>query len=169
MACRVAWFKVYKPLEYYAVYFTTRVDQFEIDVMSKGEKALQNRITELREAQKVRKLTPKETEIDKCSQIALEMWERGYKIGMIDINKSVARYWIVDHENNMIIPPFNVMEGLGLSAAETVVEARKNRPFSSIEDLSARTKLSQQHIETLKKWGVLKGLPESDQLTLFDF
>ena len=169
MACRVAWFKVYKPLEYYAVYFTTRVDQFEIDVMSKGEKALIKRIEELREAQKTRKLSPKETEIDKCSQIALEMWERGYKIGMIDINKSVARYWIVDHEKQMIIPPFNVMEGLGLSAAETVVEARNNHPFSSIEDLSARTKLSQQHIETLKKWGVLKDLPESDQLTLFDF
>jgi DNA polymerase-3 subunit alpha (Gram-positive type) len=169
MACRVAWFKVHMPLEYYAVYFTTRVDQFEIVTMSKGEKAIQKRLIELTEQQKTGKLSPKETEIFKCLQIALEMWERGYEIGMIDINKSIARYWVVDHENNKIIPPFNVMDGLGLSAAETVKEAREKRPFSSIEDLAARTKLSNQHIETLKKYGVLKDLPESDQLSLFDF
>ena len=169
MACRVAWFKVHMPLEYYAVYFTTRVDQFEIVTMSKGEKAIQKRLIELSEQQKTGKLSPKETEIFKCLQIALEMWERGYEIGMIDINKSIARYWVVDHENNKIIPPFNVMDGLGISAAETVKEAREKRPFSSIEDLAARTKLSNQHIETLKKYGVLKDLPESDQLSLFDF
>ena len=97
------------------------------------------------------------------------MVERGYNISMINIDKSISRYWIVDKENNSIIPPFNVLDGLGESAAETVVEARNKRPFMSIEDLQCRTKLSQQHIENLKKLKVLDHLPESDQISLFDW
>ena len=97
------------------------------------------------------------------------MTERGYNISMNNLNKSVSRYWIVDKETNSIIPPFNVLDGLGEAAAETVVEARNKRPFMSIEDLQNRTRLSQQHIETLKKMNVLKDLPESDQISLFDW
>jgi DNA polymerase-3 subunit alpha (Gram-positive type) len=170
MACRVAWYKVYYPLEYYATYFSTRVHQFDIQVMSKGEKAI---IAKLEEYKKLRasgvKLSPKDEEIDKCLCVALEMCERGYDISMINLDKSVSRYWVVDKKNNCIIPPFNVLDGLGEAAAETVVEARNKRPFMSIEDLQSRTRLSQQHIETMKRLNVLKDLPESDQLSLFDW
>jgi DNA polymerase-3 subunit alpha (Gram-positive type) len=170
MACRVAWYKVYYPLQYYATYFSTRVHQFDINVMSKGEEAIINKIEEYRKLrQSGVKLSPKDEEIDKCLCVALEMVERGYKISMIDINRSISRYWTVDEENKAIIPPFNVLDGLGEAAAETVVEARKKRPFTSIEDLQSRTRLSQQHIETLKRYNVLKDLPASDQLSLFDW
>ena len=170
MACRVAWYKVYRPLEYYATYFSTRVHQFDIGVMAKGEQAIIKRIQELRQIKSSgKKLSPKEDEIEKCLCIALEMVERGYKISMIDIDKSISRYWIVDEKTKSIIPPFNVLDGLGEAAAETVVEARKKRPFYSIEDLQSRTRLSQQHIENLKKLGVLAKLPESDQISLFDW
>lgn len=170
MACRVAWYKVYRPLEYYATYFSTRVHQFDIEVMAKGEKAIIDRIKELRAIKASgKKLSPKEDEIEKCLCIALEMVERGYNISMITLEKSISRYWIVDQETNSIIPPFNVLDGLGEAAAETVVEARKKRPFYSIEDLQSRTRLSQQHIETLKRLKVLKDLPESDQISLFDW
>lgn len=170
MACRVAWYKVYYPLEYYATYFSTRVHQFDILTMSKGEEAIYKKIEELRQIKASgKKLSPKDDEIEKCLCIALEMTERGYNISMINLNKSVSRYWIVDKETNSIIPPFNVLDGLGEAAAETVVEARNKRPFMSIEDLQNRTRLSQQHIETLKKMNVLKDLPESDQISLFDW
>ena len=170
MACRVAWYKVYYPLQYYATYFSTRVHQFDINVMSKGEEAIINKIEEYRKLrQSGVKLSPKDEEIDKCLCVALEMVERGYKISMIDIDRSISRYWTVDEENKAIIPPFNVLDGLGEAAAETVVEARKKRPFTSIEDLQSRTRLSQQHIETLKRYNVLKDLPASDQLSLFDW
>ncbi|MCI6155473.1 MAG: hypothetical protein MR674_02100, partial [Erysipelotrichaceae bacterium] len=97
----------------------------------------------------------------------LEMAERGYKIGMIDINKSLASKFIIDKEHNMIIPPFDVLDNLGSAAADTVVEARDKMEFISIEDLQRRTKLSQTNIDSLKKLGALKDLPERNQLTLF--
>lgn len=170
MACRVAWYKVYRPLEYYATYFSTRVHQFDINVMAQGEEAIIKRLQELKQIKNSgKKLSPKEDEIEKCLCIALEMVERGYNISMINLDKSISRYWIVDKENNSIIPPFDVLDGLGEAAAETVVEARNKHPFYSIEDLQSRTRLSQQHIETLKRFKVLAGLPESDQISLFDW
>lgn len=170
MACRIAWYKIYYPLEYYATYFSTRVHQFDIKVMAQGEKAIIRKLEEYKQLKSSgQKLSPKDDEIEKCLCIALEMVERGFNISMIDLNKSMTRYWIVDKEHNSIIPPFNVLDGLGESASETVVEARNKRPFMSIEDLQSRTRLSQQHIETLKKLKVLEGLPESDQISLFDW
>lgn len=168
MACRVAWYKVYYPLEYYAVFFSTRSKQFDIKVMAEGEKAIVKRLEEYKEIKsRGEKLSPKEEEIEKTLNIALEMAERGYKIGMIDINKSLASKFIIDKEHNMIIPPFDVLDNLGSAAADTVVEARDKMEFISIEDLQRRTKLSQTNIDSLKKLGALKDLPERNQLTLF--
>lgn len=170
MACRVAWYKVHYPLEYYAVYFSTRSKQYDIRVMSQGEKAICKKLEEYKNMkQRGEKLSPKDEEIEKTLNIALEMTERGYKIGIIDLNKSLAGKFVVDHENNMIIPPFDTIDNLGTQAAQTVVDARNSREFLSVEDLSQRTKLSQQNIENLRKLGSLKGLPESNQLSLFDF
>ena len=170
MACRVAWYKVYHPLEYYAVYFSTRSKQYDIKVMSQGEKAICKKLDDYKMMkQRGEKLSPKDDEIEKTLNIALEMTERGYKIGIIDLNRSLAGKFVVDHKNNMIIPPFDTIDNLGTQAAQTVVDARNNREFLSVEDLSQRTKLSQQNIENLRKLGTLKGLPESNQLSLFDF
>ena len=170
MACRVAWYKVYHPLEYYAVYFSTRSKQYDIKVMSQGEKAICKKLDDYKMMkQRGEKLSPKDEEIEKTLNIALEMTERGYKIGIIDLKRSLAGKFVVDHKNNMIIPPFDTIDNLGTQAAQTVVDARENREFLSVEDLAQRTRLSQQNIENLRKLGTLKGLPESNQLSLFDF
>jgi len=170
MACRVAWYKVYRPLEYYATYFSTRVHQFDIQAMAGGEQAIIRKLELYKEMRENgSKLSPKDDEIEKCLCIALEMAERGYRISMIDLDRSISRYWVVDEADKTIIPPFNVLDGLGEAAAETVVEARKKRAFVSVEDLTNRTRLSQQHVDTLRKLGVLKNLPESDQISLFDW
>lgn len=170
MACRVAWYKVYHPLEYYAVYFSTRSKQYDIKVMSDGEKAICKKLDDYKQMkQRGEKLSPKDEEIEKTLNIALEMAERGYKIGIIDLNRSLAGKFVVDHKNKMIIPPFDTIDNLGTQAAQTVVDARENREFLSVEDLAQRTRLSQQNIENLRKLGTLKGLPESNQLSLFDF
>lgn len=170
MACRVAWYKVYHPLEYYAVYFSTRSKQYDIKVMSQGEKAICKKLDDYKMMkQRGEKLSPKDEEIEKTLNIALEMTERGYKIGIIDLNRSLAGKFVVDHKNNMIIPPFDTIDNLGTQAAQTVVDARENREFLSVEDLAQRTRLSQQNIDNLRKLGTLKGLPESNQLSLFDF
>ena len=95
------------------------------------------------------------------------MYERGYSISNIDIYKSDYKDFVIDEENNCIVPPFIVIDGLGEGPAETIIEARKQRPFVSQEDLINRTKLNSQNIEKLRKLHVLDSIPEEDQITLF--
>ena len=171
MAIRVGYFKIYYPLEFYATFFTVRSKQYDIATMIKGKDAIIERYEELkfRSRSKNEALSPKEEEILKTLSIAIEMVQRGYKFSNISLEKSDATAFVVDHENKSLIPPFTTLDGLGESAATSVVEARKEREFSSIEDLENRTKLNGTNINQLKELGVLKGLSESDQLSLFDF
>lgn len=168
MAVRIAWYKVHKPLAYYATFFSTRSKQYDIKAMVNGKQAIIRRIEEINALKEKRMQAPKDDEIHKTLLIALEMCERGYKIENIDLYRSHYKNFVVDEENNAIIPPFIVIDGLGEGPAESVVKAREERRFSSKEDLSRRTKLNSQNIEKLKNLGVLEGLPDSDQLSLFD-
>ena len=170
-AIRVGFFKIYYPLEYYATFFTVRSKQYDIEAMVKGEDAIIARLEELKAKNnsKREKLSPKESEQLKTLQIAIEMVQRGYKFANIDINKSDATKFIVDHENKQLIPPFITLDGLGENNAVTVIEARKKGPFISKENLAARTGLTQTNIEQLTALGALEGLRDKDQLTLFDF
>ncbi|MFA6370210.1 MAG: PolC-type DNA polymerase III [Bacilli bacterium] len=172
MAVRVGWFKIYYPLEFYATYFTVRSKQYDIEVMSKGIKAIKTRLDEYavrRQKGGENRLTPKEEEIEKTLQIAMEMLDRGYNIQNIDLYRSEATRYGVDHKTNSIIPPFTCIDGLGESAAVTVVNERKNGEFISIDDLIERTKLNSQNIDNLMRLGVLKNLPEKNQMNIFDF
>ena len=95
------------------------------------------------------------------------MYERGYSISNIDLYKSDAKDFLLDEENKSIIPPFRVIDGLGEGPAQTILDARKQRPFVSQEDLIIRTKLNSQNVEKLRKLHVLDSLPLEDQITLF--
>ena len=171
MAIRVGYFKVHYPLEFYATFFSVRSKQYDIGPMIKGEDAIINRLDQLKlkDRSKIDKLTPKEEEQLKTLQIALEMVERGYKFVNIDLYKSDATNFVVDHERNALIPPFITIDGLGENNAITVIEERKKRPFTSKDDLLKRTKLTSTNVNDLSLMGVLDGLSESDQLSLFDF
>ena len=167
MAVRIAWFKVHKPLAYYACFFSTRSKQFDIKSMSGGLDVILKKLSAIQERKERRTQTPKDEEIEKTLQIAVEMYERGYSISNIDIYKSDYKDFVIDEENNCIVPPFIVIDGLGEGPAETIIEARKQRPFVSQEDLINRTKLNSQNIEKLRKLHVLDSIPEEDQITLF--
>lgn len=170
MAVRVGYFKLYYPLEFYAVWFSARCKQYDIEPMLGGKEAVISRYDELRSRKnKHEKLSPKETEILKMLTVAIEMTERGFKFEKVDLYHSKATEFVVDHENKSLICPFIVIDGLGDAAAESVVEARKNGPFTSKEDLLKRTKLSSTNVEDLSKIGTLDGLGESDQMSLFEF
>ena len=170
-AVRVGYFKIYYPLEFYATFFSVRCDQYDIQAMIKGENAIIDKLDELKlkSRSKTEKLSPKETEQIKTLSMALEMVQRGYKFTNIDIDRSDATNFVVDKENNALIPPFKTIDGLGENNAKTVVEARKDGPFRSKEELLRRTKLTSTNVEDLSKMGVLDGLDETDQLSLFDF
>ena len=177
-AIRIAYFKVYYPLEYYAMFFTIRSTKYDIASMVKGEEAVKNKMEELKVKKmnsdngsnltEDEKFTDKDAEIMDTLTIAIELYERGYKISNIDLYKSDGTKFIVDHENNAIIPPFNTIDGLGDIAAISVVEARKDGRFLSKENLLERTKLSQTHVKLLDELGVLNDLGESNQMSLFD-
>lgn len=171
MAVRVGYFKLYHPLEFYATWFTARCKAYDIKAMLGGKEGIIARYEELnvKKRNKTEKLSPKETEIMKMLTIAIEMAERGYRFSNIDLYKSEASKFIVDHESQTIIPPFIVIDGLGENAAISVVEARKNGKFSSKEDLLKRTKLNGTNVDDLADIGVLDGLGESDQMSLFEF
>lgn len=170
MAFRVGWFKVHDPLSFYATYFSVRADHFDLDSMIKGEQAVINKLKELDQIkQKNKTLSVTEEDLELVLHVALEMLERGYKFANLSIYESDSINFKIDREHNCLIPPFVALSGVGASVAESVIEARKDGPFISIEDFVKRTRLPAQKIEILKQMGCFEGLPESNQISLFDF
>ena len=135
--------------------------------MSRGRLAIKNRVQELLNSAKTQKLSATEQDLLLVLQIALEMVDRGFSFGKVSINNSDATTFKIDKEHNGLIPPFSALSGLGESVATSIVNARNERRFSSIEDLRERTRISLQKIEELRELGALEDLPESDQMTLF--
>ena len=99
------------------------------------------------------------------------MYDRGIQFSNIDLYKSDDKNFIVDEENNALIPPFKVIDGLGEAAAENIVKSRDGGKFTSIEDFEKRSKINQTLLEVFKDLGVLDGLNAKDieQISLFDF
>ena len=118
---------------------------------------------------RTQKTVKKDEDLHDMLQVCIEMFERGFKFGNIDLYKSDATKFLCDHENGLLIPPFIVIDGLGEAAASSVVEARKDGEFKSKEDLLKRTKLNGTNVEDLDRLGVLKGLGDTDQMSLFEF
>ncbi|MDO4198123.1 MAG: PolC-type DNA polymerase III [Erysipelotrichaceae bacterium] len=170
MAVRVAWFKVYYPEYYYVSYFTLRCDAYELETMMKDADSIYARVKEIQSKMNSREnpASKKERDIHDCLEVCYEMASRGYRIINIDLYRSLATQFRVNPDNNHeIIPPFAVLDGLGGNVAESIVEARKNGEFLSKEDLMDRTQLSQTLVKKLNDLGVLKGMEESNQISLF--
>ena len=165
-AWRIAWFKINKPLEYYATYFSIKSFSFDLQVMEMGYDKIKEKLEELN-ANKFN-LSVKEQDLIGTLEIALEASARGIKFGNIDLKKSHSRNFVIDYETNTLIAPFRALDGLGETVANTVVAEREKQEFISIDDLQKRGKLSSTLIEKMRIMGILQGLPESSQLSLFD-
>lgn len=164
-ALRIAWFKVYHPIWYYTAFFSVRVSDFDIITMIKGTEAIKERMAEIQN--KGYEATNKENSIADSLKVALEATCRGIKFANIDLNRSEAINFVIDEETNALIPPFRTIDGLGDTVAKTIVEARKEQPFLSKDDLQTRGKVSKTLMEKMDSMGILDGLPESNQLSLF--
>ena len=163
MAVRIAYFKVYYPIYFYATYFSVRADDFEIDTMIKGSDALRKRINEIKA--KGNEASPKERNVLTVLEVALEMTERGYSFQKVDLYRSSATDFIV--EGDTLIPPFKTIDGLGENAAHNIVKAREEGEFLSKEDLRERSKISKTVLEHLEAHGCLDGMEEKNQLSFF--
>jgi DNA polymerase-3 subunit alpha (Gram-positive type) len=164
-AFRIAWYKVHKPEYFYASWFSTKATDFDIEAMIKGYDAIKRRMEEI--INKGYEATNKENGTLECLRLALEMTARGLKCSNVDLNKSDDSYFKVDEDHMTLIPPFRAIDGLGDTVAKNIVEERQKREFMSIEDLQKRAKISSTLIDKLRLMGVLEGLDESNQLSLF--
>ncbi|PLR84248.1 PolC-type DNA polymerase III [Bacillus canaveralius] len=163
MAVRIAYFKVHHPLMYYAAYFTVRAEDFDVEAMTRGSQAIRARIDEINA--KGLDASPKEKNLLTVLELALEMCERGFSFGKVDLYRSSADQFLIDGDS--LIPPFNSIPGLGTNAALNIVKARGEGEFLSKEDLQQRGKISKTILEYLDNHGCLESLPEQNQLSLF--
>jgi len=164
-AFRIAWFKVHKPAEYYASYFSTRFDDFEVETMIKGYDAIKARINEI--IGKGYEATSKETSLLETLHLALEATARGFKFGNISVEKSLAKNYVIDDDGVTLISPFRALDGLGDAVANQIVEERNKKAYYCIEDFQNRGKVNVSTMDKLRSLGVFEGMPESAQLSLF--
>ncbi|KRN88621.1 PolC-type DNA polymerase III [Ligilactobacillus ceti] len=164
MGLRIAYFKVYLPLIYYAAYFSVRADDFDVVAMANGKATLKAAMKEIQD--KGMEASTKEKNLLTVLELANEMLERGFQFKMVDLEKSDATNWLI--EDNALIAPFSSIPGLGTNVAKQIVAARAEGPFLSKEDLAKRGKVSQTIIDFMTQNDVLTGLPDQNQLSLFD-
>ena len=165
MAWRIAYCKVFYPLAYYAAYFSIRATSFNYELMCQGRERLEYYLHDYQKRKD--SLTKKEQDTVKDMRIVQEMYARGFEFLPLDIYKADARYFqIIDGK---LMPAINTIDGMGDRAAEGVVEAAKDGPFLSRDDFRDRAKVSKSIVDVMADLGLLKDLPESNQLSLFDF
>lgn len=160
MAFRIAWFKVHYPLAFYSTYFTVKGDEFNLKVIFSGREAIKRRIFELRNMD----LDVRKKNEMVVLELALEMMLRGFNFTMVDLYKSDSKKFLID--GNSLIVPFIKVPNLGEKAAENIIKSRENG-FKSIEDFAAKSGCNKTNVETLRELGVLKNLPETNQMSLF--
>ena len=170
MAYRIAWYKIYYPLAYYAAYFSIRASAFSYELMCGGKQKLKSFLDPLRERytnEKTRReMTNLEKDLYRDMRLAEEMYARGFGFVPIDLYTVHAhRFRIV---GNNLMASLDAIEGLGEKAAESIVQSAAEGPFLSKDDFRRRTRTAKTMIEKLDALGILKDLPDTDQISLMD-
>ena len=166
MAWRIAYFKVNYPLAYYTAYFSIRAKAFNYETMCRGREHLEHEMNEIKKKPK-NEQTGSDEDALRDMRLVQEMYARGYDFMPIDIYRADdVNCQIIDGK---IMPSLNSIEGVAGKAAAQIKEAAQNGRFISKEDLRVRAKIGKSTIEKMSNLGLLDGLPESSQLSIFDF
>lgn len=161
-AIRIAWYKVHMPLEFYCAYFSAAPDGFDGELAVKSKKTIEAVLKDLKE--KGNEQSQKEAATYSAMQLALEFVARGFKFLPVDLYRSDARLFLP--EDGAIRLPFSSLSGVGVAAAQNIVDAREaGGEFLSVEELKQRASVSKSVVEILEKNGVLKNLSETNQIT----
>ena len=164
MAWRIAYCKVFYPLAYYAAFFSIRATGFSYELMCQGKERLNNYLDEYK---KMDNPSKKDQDTIRDMRIVQEMYARGFDFMPIDVYRAQPhRFQIIDGK---LMPSFNSIDGLGDNAAIAIAEAAKDGPFLSKDDFRERTKVSKNVTDLMADLGLLGDIPESNQLSLFDF
>ena len=165
MAWRIAYCKINYPLAYYAAYFSIRASAFSYEIMCQGQQHLENVMADYKRRND--SLSKKEQDSYRDMKIVQEMYARGFEFVPIDIFSAHSRnFQIMDGK---LMPSLNSIDGLGEKAADAIVEAAKEGEFLSKDDFRQRTKVSKTIIDLMASLHLLGDLPESNQISLFDF
>ena len=163
MAFRIAWFKVHKPLAFYAAFFSIRAKAFDAEYCCAGQEAVKQKMLEIMNNKEA---TAVEQSLATTLEVCYEFYLRGYHFDPINIYESDATHFVISE--NGLIPPFVAVSGLGESAALATVEQRAGKHFISVEEFSlCCNKLSKTHIDTLRALGSFAGMPDTSQISLF--
>ena len=163
MAFRIAWFKVHIPKAYYAAYFSIRAKQFDSDAMCHGAETVKNKMKEIDLAGNL--AANKDKEMYPVLELVLEMNERGIDFLPVDLYKSHHSKFVVEPDG--LRPPLSAINGFGPIDAENLYNAAREGKFMSISDMQIKSKIGKVAIETLRNAGCLKGMSESNQMSLF--
>lgn len=166
MALRIAYYKVYHPLQYYAAYFSSRVSDFDAPSMIRGSDSLKNKIEMINNFEDEMSDVKRKSILNSL-KMSLEMVERGYTFDTFNIEKSEAFNFVVNDEGTGLVMPFSTIDGLGEKEAVRIVEERQNGPFMTKEDFKKRTKVKKKSFEQLEVFNVFEGLDDDNQVSLF--
>ena len=169
MSSRIAYYKIHYPLEYYAAYYTVKADGFDYEKMCVNLEKLRYNLKKHREYMTTQfDASANDKALLRDMRIVEEMLARGFEFAPIDIYKAKAKKYIIT-EDRKIMPSLNSIAGLGEKAAEAIENAAKDGPFISMEDFLQRTKVNKTSADLMKQLGLLGTIPETNQLSIFDF
>lgn len=164
LSFRIAYYKLNYPLAFYATFFTIKLTDFNGENIIEGPNFLKNRIKMLRE---IEKPTAKDKGEIRVSEVALEMYARGFQFLKADIYKSKASKFTI--EDGKIRMPIRAVPGIGENCANKIEQESQKSKYLSIEDFSKRTGAGNSVITILQKNGMLEDLDETNQISLFNF
>ena len=167
MAYRIAYFKVFYPLAYYAAYFSIRASAFSYEYMCMGRERLEYYMADFKKRKETKQLSNKEEDMLKDMKLVQEMYARGFEFEPIDLYRVAAHKFQIF--GNKLMPALSTIEGMGDKAADAVVDAALDGPFLSKDDLRERSKASKTVVDLMDDLGILGDIPESNQISLFDF
>ena len=164
-AIRLMWFKLYRPAEFYAVYFTVRGDDIDYEAAVGGAAVARAHMEAVKRRLKEEK-NAKDEDVLVSLQLVNEMLSRGYAFLPIELGKSRGNKYIV--EDGKVRLPFCALKGVGGTAAASLERATINgQEYISVEELQQATGVTSAVLESLRSAGVLADLPESSQVSFF--
>ena len=165
MAYRIAYCKVHYPLAYYAAYFSKRTEKFDANEVIKGQQYIKRKLDELEDLADERKLDDKESDLLADYQVVNEFFLRGFSFQRASLYDSAAEDFIIS--GNGLLMSLSSIDGVSEAQARSIVAARANGNFISVDDLKTRAGLNKTSIAALTAHGCLNGLQETNQCTLF--
>lgn len=155
MAWRLAWYKLNYPLEFYAVYFETRCEQYEVETLFKGIDKVKEKFTSLKDKYNKNTITPKESQILLSYEAILEMYARGYSLEKYDLTKADELQFKINYQNKSLILPLIAVDGIGITVAKNIQKAKQEKQFVSLEDFIERSGINKTQLANLKEYGFI--------------